>query len=49
LRDGPQQHRYASDAAGVYAFSRIDRRRQRPEIWLVQDDPVVHFSQPATG
>ena len=27
LRDGAQQHRYAADGAGVYAFSRIDRER----------------------
>jgi alpha-amylase len=26
LRDGAQQHRYSSPAAGVYAFSRLDRR-----------------------
>ena len=25
LADGPQIHRYASDAAGIYAFSRLDR------------------------
>ena len=29
LRDGAQQHRRSGDAAGIYAFSRIDRRRQR--------------------
>jgi len=30
LRDGAQQHRYASD--GVYAFSRIDQKRQREYV-----------------
>jgi alpha-amylase len=32
LRNGAQQHRYASDAAGVYAFSRIDRDEQREYV-----------------
>jgi alpha-amylase len=32
LRDGAHQHRYADDAAGVYAFSRIDRGRQREYV-----------------
>ncbi|MFC0532007.1 alpha-amylase family glycosyl hydrolase [Phytohabitans kaempferiae] len=29
LRDGAQQHRYAADGPGVYAFSRLDRGDQR--------------------
>ncbi|MEU4420823.1 alpha-amylase family glycosyl hydrolase [Actinoplanes sp. NPDC024001] len=29
LRDGAHQHRFATDASGVYAFSRIDRGQQR--------------------
>jgi glycosidase len=32
LRDGAQQHRYASDGPGIYAFSRIDRRDQREYV-----------------
>lgn len=32
LRDGAQQHRYAAAAAGVYAFSRIDRADQREYV-----------------
>jgi len=32
LRDGAHQHRYASDGAGVYAFSRIDRDDQREYV-----------------
>ncbi|HET9872594.1 MAG TPA: alpha-amylase family glycosyl hydrolase [Propionibacteriaceae bacterium] len=28
LRNGAQQHRYASDGPGIYAFSRIDRKDQ---------------------
>jgi glycosidase len=32
LRDGAHQHRYADEAAGVYAFSRIDRGRQREYV-----------------
>jgi glycosidase len=29
LRNGAQQHRYASDGPGIYAFSRLDRQDQR--------------------
>jgi glycosidase len=32
LRDGAHQHRYSSPAAGVYAFSRTDRREQREYV-----------------
>jgi glycosidase len=32
LRDGAHQHRYASDSAGVYAFSRLDRKEQREYV-----------------
>jgi len=32
LRDGAQQHRFASDGPGVYAFSRVDRRDQREYV-----------------
>jgi alpha-amylase len=32
LRDGAQQHRYAAAGQGIYAFSRIDRRRQREYV-----------------
>ena len=32
LRDGAHQHRYADQDAGVYAFSRIDRQRQREYV-----------------
>jgi glycosidase len=32
LRDGAQQSRYASDAPGIYAFSRIDRKEQREYV-----------------
>ena len=32
LRDGAQQHRYSSSAAGVYAFSRIDRSRKHEYV-----------------
>ena len=32
LRDGAHQHRYADEQAGVYAFSRIDRGRQREYV-----------------
>jgi hypothetical protein len=32
LRDGAQQHRLSQPGAGVYAFSRIDRREQREYV-----------------
>jgi alpha-amylase len=32
LRDGAQQHRYATSSAGVYAFSRIDRSREHEYV-----------------
>ncbi len=32
LRNGAHQHRYASAAAGIYAFSRIDRGQQREYV-----------------
>jgi alpha-amylase len=32
LRDGAHQHRLSQPAAGVYAFSRIDRREQREYV-----------------
>jgi alpha-amylase len=32
LRNGTHQHRYASAAAGIYAFSRIDRGQQREYV-----------------
>ena len=32
LRNGAQQHRYASDGPGIYAFSRLDRGEQREYV-----------------
>ena len=32
LRNGAQQHRYSSDAAGIYAFSRLDRTSQQEYV-----------------
>ena len=32
LRDGAQQHRFSSTAAGIYAFSRINAKRQREYV-----------------
>ncbi|OFI39327.1 alpha-amylase [Arthrobacter sp. SW1] len=32
LRDGAQQHRYASDGPGIYAFSRTDAKEQREYV-----------------
>ena len=37
LRDGAHQHRYSSDAAGIYAYSRLDRREQREFVVAVNN------------
>ncbi len=37
LRDGAQQHRYASKGAGIYAFSRIDRAQQYEYVVAVNN------------
>jgi glycosidase len=37
LRDGAQQVRLASDAAGLFAFSRVDRRRQREYVVVLNN------------
>ncbi len=37
LADGAQIHRYASDAAGIYAFSRIDRATGREYVVAVNN------------
>ena len=37
LRDGAQIHRLSSTAAGVYAFSRIDRRDQREYVVVLNN------------
>ncbi|GAA4605071.1 glycosidase [Actinoplanes octamycinicus] len=42
LRDGAHQNRYADDQAGVYAFSRIDRARQREYVVAVNNSEQPH-------
>ena len=37
LRDGAHQHRYSSGAAGIYAYSRLDRREQREFVVAVNN------------
>src|SRR5205085_10287979 len=37
LRNGPQQSRYSSDSAGIYAFSRLDRASQREYVVALND------------
>ncbi|GAA1032138.1 hypothetical protein GCM10009557_29670 [Virgisporangium ochraceum] len=44
LRDGAHQHRYGSDAAGIYAFSRFDRGQQREYVVALNNS-----EQPATA
>ncbi len=38
LADGAQLHRYASDRAGVYAFSRVDPHERREYVVAVNND-----------
>ncbi len=44
LRNGSQQVRLASDSAGLFAFSRIDRQRQREYVVVLNNS-----EQPASG
>jgi glycosidase len=37
LRDGAQQHRWSSPAAGIYAFSRIDRRQRHEYVVAINN------------
>jgi alpha-amylase len=37
LRDGAQQHRYSTDGAGIYAFSRLARGEQREYVVALND------------
>jgi len=41
LRNGAHQHRYAADSAGIYAFSRIDRRQQREYIVALNNSEQI--------
>ena len=42
LADGAQVHRYASDAPGIYAFSRIDPDKRREYVVAINNDTTVH-------
>ncbi len=42
LADGAQVHRYASNAAGIYAFSRIDADDRREYVVAVNNDTSAH-------
>ncbi len=37
LRNGPQQHRYSTNSAGIYAFSRFDRRTRREYVVVLNN------------
>jgi len=41
LRDGAQQHRLSQPAAGVYAYSRIDRKQQREYVVALNNSEEV--------
>jgi pullulanase-type alpha-1,6-glucosidase len=42
LADGAQVHRFASDAAGIYAFSRVDPDDQREYVVAINNDDQDH-------
>ncbi len=42
LADGAQVHRYASNQAGIYAFSRIDADDRREYVVAVNNDTAAH-------
>ncbi len=48
LRNGAQQHRYASKGAGIYAFSRIDRSQQYEYVVAVNNAEVAKTAKIAT-
>jgi alpha-amylase len=41
LRDGAHQHRYSSDGAGVYAFSRLHRDQQREYVVVLNNSETA--------
>lgn len=45
LRNGAHQHRYASDGAGIYAFSRIDAERQREYVVALNNSEEAQTAQ----
>jgi alpha-amylase len=42
LRDGAQQHRWSSGGAGIYAFSRLDRRRPHEYLVALNNAETAH-------
>ncbi|AKT51310.1 alpha-1,6-glucosidase [Arsenicicoccus sp. oral taxon 190] len=48
LADGAQVHRYASDRAGIYAFSRIDRATGREYVVAVNNSTTAQTATFAT-
>ena len=48
LADGAQVHRYASDAAGIYAFSRIDKAAKREYVVVTNNATTAKSATFAT-
>ncbi len=48
LRDGAHQHRYASDGAGIYAFSRTDAKDQREYVVALNNSEEPQTAQVPT-
>ena len=48
LRDGAQQHRLSRPGAGVYAFSRIDRREQREYVVALNNSETAQTASVET-
>ena len=44
LRNGAHQHRYASDGAGIYAFSRLLRTQQREYVVVLNTSCLLYTS-----
>ncbi|GAB3548024.1 hypothetical protein GCM10027404_11170 [Arthrobacter tumbae] len=48
LRNGAHQHRYASEGAGIYAFSRIDTERQREYVVALNNSEEAQSAEVPT-
>ncbi|MDF9277704.1 alpha-amylase family glycosyl hydrolase [Arthrobacter sp. EH-1B-1] len=48
LRNGAHQHRYASEGAGIYAFSRIDTERQREYVVALNNSEEAQTAEVPT-
>ncbi len=49
LRNGTQQHRYASSGAGIYAFSRLDRETQHEYVVALNNAETLRVASIPTA